>query len=148
MSCVPTLLVQTLPSTSWRSPTKFSWTRLSLYSAANGYHLISSVLGSRLPSEPWYIVSNHSVPCLSNSSERLPTGASDLNFVTGNSVSLSVLGSNLEMKGSPKSEYHTAPWASTMTSCGSVVDRGRSYSVMMARVARPVGRGKVLRGYS
>src|SRR5258708_29471299 len=108
---------------------------------------ISSVLGSRFPSEPWYIVSNQRVPFLSNSSERLPTGASDLNLVTGNSVSLSVFGSNLEMKGSPKSEYQTFPCASTITSCGSVVDRGRSYSVMMARVARPVGRARALRGY-
>src|SRR2546428_14100279 len=36
------------------------------------------------------------------------------------------------------------PSASTMTSCGSIVFRGRSYSVMMTRVDGPVGRGSVL----
>src|SRR2546428_6131579 len=34
------------------------------------------------------------------------------------------------------------PSASTMTSCGSIVFRGRSYSVMMTRVDGPVGRGR------
>src|SRR6266849_5243148 len=49
---------------------------------------------------------------------------------------------------SPKLEYHTIPCESTTTSCGSIVARGRSYSVMMTCVAVPLGRGNVLRGYS
>ena len=62
------------------------------------------------------MVSNQSVPRLSNSSERLPTGAPGLNSLTGYSVSLSVFGSNLEMNSSPKSEYQTIPSLSTSTS--------------------------------
>src|SRR4029450_4181182 len=94
------------------------------------------------------MVSNQSVPFLSNSSDRLPTGAPGLNSLIGYSVSLRVFGSNLEMKSSPKSEYQTMPSASTITSCGSVVGRGKPYSVMMTRVARPLGRGKGLSEYS
>src|SRR5712691_8491586 len=40
------------------------------------------------------------------------------------------------------------PCASTSTSCGSVVGRGSAYSVTMTRVARPLGRARVLSGYS
>src|SRR5215470_12587642 len=36
---------------------------------------------------------------------------------------------------------------SRITSCGSIMARGRSYSVKMTRVARPVGRGKNFSGY-
>src|SRR5438445_13810730 len=94
------------------------------------------------------MVSNHSVPRLSNSSERLPTGAPGLNSLIGYSVSLSVFGSNLEMKGSPKSEYQTMPCASRITSCGSVVGRGMANTVMIAGVALAVGRGKALSRFS
>jgi hypothetical protein len=72
-----------------------------------------------------------------------PSGALSLNFLIGYSVSLSVFGSNLEMNISPKSEYQTVPSLSTSTSCGSVVGRPTSYSVMMEWVARPFGRGSV-----
>ena len=49
---------------------------------------------------------------------------------------------------SAKSEYQAIPAESTTTSCGSAIFRGKSYSVMMTRVARPLGRGSVLNGYS
>ncbi|HEU5276354.1 MAG TPA: hypothetical protein VFU97_22055 [Xanthobacteraceae bacterium] len=50
------------------------------------------------------------------------------------------------MNGSTKFEYQTKPCASGRTSCGAMVARGRAYSVMMTRVARPFGRGRVLSG--
>src|SRR5262249_1764751 len=93
------------------------------------------------------MVSNQSLPPLSNASERFPSGASGLNFLVGYSVSLSVFGSNLEMKSSPKSEYQTLPSLSSTTSCGSVVGRTTSYSVTIAWVERPVGRGRGLSAY-
>ncbi len=93
------------------------------------------------------MVSNQSLPSLSNSSERLPTGEPGLNCLIGYSVSLSVFGSNLEMKSSPKSEYQTLPSLSSTTSCGWIVGRGSEYSVTMARVERPLGRGSVFNGY-
>src|SRR5262245_15057827 len=48
------------------------------------------------------------------------------------------------MACSPKLEYQTMPCASTTTSCGSIVARGRAYSVTTTCVAAPEGRGKVL----
>src|SRR6266850_879804 len=62
------------------------------------------------------------------------------------SCSLPLFGSSLPMLCSPKSEYHAMPSASTTTSCGSIVGRGRSYSVMMTRVPRPLGRGRLCSG--
>ena len=38
---------------------------------------------------------------------------------------------------------HGVPVESIVMSCGTVPGRGRSYCVMMTRVARPVGRGSV-----
>ncbi len=58
-----------------------------------------------------------------------------------------VLGSSLPRNCSPKFENHTVPSASVTTSCASMVRRGRSYSVMMTRVDRPVRRGNVLSAY-
>src|SRR5205807_8924086 len=46
-----------------------------------------------------------------------------------------------------KSVYQTLPSLSTSTSCGSVVGRTMSYSVTMARVSRPLGRGSVFNSY-
>src|SRR4029077_7260316 len=48
---------------------------------------------------------------------------------------------------SPKFEYQTVPLLSRITSCGSMVGRGRSYSVTSTLPARPVGRGSVLSAY-
>src|SRR5215510_14022617 len=39
------------------------------------------------------------------------------------------------------------PAESAAASCGSVSERGRSYSVMITRVALPFGRGSVFNGY-
>src|SRR5436305_1291773 len=92
------------------------------------------------------MVSNQIVPLVSKSIERLPSGAFSLNFFTGYSTSCRVLGSNLEMNWLPKSEYQTTP-SRAITSWGSITGRGIVYSVTIARVERPVGRGSVLRSY-
>src|SRR5258708_38690272 len=77
----------------------------------------------------------------------MPVGKPGRSSGTGYSVTLAVAGSNLPRNCSPKLENHTVPAASTTTSCGSMVLRGRSYSVMMARVDGPVGRGNGLSAY-
>jgi hypothetical protein len=66
-----------------------------------------------------------------------------LKVLIGYSVSFCVFGSNFEMNCSPKSVYQTLPSLSRMMSCGSMVGRGSAYSVTMARVETPVGRGSV-----
>ncbi len=47
------------------------------------------------------------------------------------------------MSGSRKSSYETIPLSSRSASCGKLVqiESGKSYSVIMMRVALPVGRG-------
>ena len=65
---------------------------------------------------------------------------------SGYSETLPVFGSILPRNCSPKWVNQIMPSESTTTSCGWICLRGRSYSVTMTRVARPVGRGKVLSG--
>src|SRR5258708_36361273 len=77
----------------------------------------------------------------------MPVGKPGRISGTGYSVTLAVPGSSLPRHCSPKLENHTVPAASTTTSCGSMVLRGRSYSVMMTRVDGPAGRGNVLSAY-
>src|SRR5215470_16300649 len=69
---------------------------------------MSPVLGSRLASEAWYMVSNQKVPFWSTPRSSRPTGWFGLKIFTGYSVIFIVFGSNLVMKGSPKSVYQTA----------------------------------------
>src|ERR1700730_12538587 len=70
-------------------------------------------------------------------------GEPGFNTGTGNSVVLPVFGSSFPMICSPKLMYHAIPSESSITSCGCRVGLGRSYSVMITRVALPEGRGKV-----
>src|SRR4029077_10322942 len=100
-------------------------------------YVISPVFGSKLPSEPWYMVSNQILPAWSNSMLSSPVGALSLNFLIGYSVSLSVFGSNLPMNISPKSVYQTLPSLSTRMSCGSVVGPPLEYSCVMGLGRRP-----------
>src|SRR3989442_12905364 len=90
---------------------------------------------------------SHRLPSRSVSKSNMPVGNPGRLSGTGYSVNVAVLGSSLPRNCSPKLETHTVPSASTMTSCGSIVFRGRSYSVMMTRVDGPVGRGSVLSEY-
>src|SRR5262245_55429005 len=87
------------------------------------------------------------VPSPPNCNPRLPVGKPCFRIGTGYSVTFAVLGSSRPMFCSLKLEYHAIPCESTMTSCGSIIARGRSYSVMMTSVSFPLGREDVLRGY-
>ena len=93
------------------------------------------------------MVSNQSVPSLIEAEIEQADRMVGLEIFTGYSVIFIVFGSNLEMNGSPKSEYQTLP-SFTIMSCGSVVGRARSYSVMITRVDWPFARGMVLSEYS
>src|SRR5271169_4157367 len=79
---------------------------------------------------------------------RVPTGKPGLNSFRRISEVAPVFGSSLPRNNSPKFVYQTWPLLSRITSCGSMVGRGRSYSVISILVERPVGRSKVLSGYS
>src|SRR5580704_5535000 len=98
---------------------------------------------SNLATPFWNIIASHKLPSPSASRSSAPVG--EPGFRTGMAYSrcAPVLGSSSPRKFSTKFEYQTWPRASMRTSCGAMVWRGRSYSVMTTRVARPFGRGKV-----
>src|SRR5438132_12920775 len=77
----------------------------------------------------------------------MPVGKPALIVGTGYSVTFAVFGSSRPRNCSPKFENQTMPSPSTMTSCGSMVFRGRSYSVMRTCVDGPEGRGSVFSVY-
>ncbi len=84
------------------------------------------------------------LPFLSAPMSRLPTGKFGFGTVMAYSVCLPVFGSSLPRYCSPKFEYQMVP-LTRITSWGSIVWRGRSYSVMIALVPRPLTRGSVFR---
>ena len=84
--------------------------------------------------------------CLSSTRSSEPSGAPGFVMGSGYSVTLPVFGSSMPSMWVPKSPYQIIPCESAAASCGSVSFRGRSYSVMMTRVAFPVGRGYVFSG--
>src|SRR5713101_7115641 len=90
---------------------------------------------------------NHRLPSKSVSRSSMPVGKPARIAGTGYSVTLDVFGSSRPRNCSPKLENQTMPSLSTTTSCGSMVLRGRSYSVMMTCVDGPEGRGRVFSGY-
>src|SRR4029453_15325749 len=104
-----------------------------------------SVFLSNFAMLAWYIMPSHKFWSLSKRTDSAPVGEPFFLSGTGYSVCLPVLESSLPSVCSPKLEYQTIPSASTITSWGSIVGRGKSYSVMTTRVALPVGRGNVLR---
>src|SRR5262245_27518795 len=77
----------------------------------------------------------------------MPVGTPLRSVGTGYSVTFAVFGSSRPRNCWPKFENHTRPSPSTITSCGSKVFRGRSYSGTIARVDAPDGRGSVLSSY-
>ena len=107
-----------------------------------------SVLRSSFAIAPWYIMPNQRFWLRSKRTESAPVGKPGFSSGIGNSVTAPVRGSSLPSVCSPKFEYQAMPSGSTMTSCGSMVGRGRSYSVMTTRVPRPTGRGSVFNAYS
>ena len=74
-------------------------------------------------------------PSRSVSRSSAPVGKPGLIVGTGYSLTAPVFGSSFPRNCSPTFENHTMPSASTITSCGSIVFRGRLYSVMITRVA-------------
>src|SRR5205085_318159 len=104
-----------------------------------------SVFGSNLTSEPCIMLPIQIVPSRADWTLRLPVGAPGFDTGIGYSVVLPVFGSSRPKYCAPKSLYQTMPRASRNASCGIAMGRGRSYSVMITRVALPVGRGSVFR---
>ena len=98
-------------------------------SFGSGQYVNFSALRSNLTSVAWYMLPSHRLPSWSVRSARNPVGKPGLCSGTGYSVTLPVLGSSRPRFCSPKLEYQAMPSLSTMTSWGSMVSRGRSYSV-------------------
>src|SRR6185295_10931511 len=72
-------------------------------------------------------------PSRSMPRSRLPVGKPLRSSGMAYSVCVPVLGSSLPRNCSPKFVYQASPFT-MITSCGSMVGRGRSYSVMMTLV--------------
>ena len=104
-----------------------------------------SAFGSNLTREPCIMLPIQTIPSRSNRMSRLPVGAPGFMIGMGYSVALPVLGSSHPTYCDPKSPYQTFPRESICASWGIAFGRGRSYSVMITRVALPVGRGSVFR---
>src|SRR6185436_17960553 len=144
----PLFCVHTLPSTAVLSGlVMLTWVLGRFHSAGIGQVCSFSVLVSSLPMAAWYIMPTHRFSSRSMRIESAPSGEPFFSSGVGISVNFPVFWSNLPMNCEPKSEYQTVPFESTTTSCGCIVGRGRSHSVMITRVAWPFGRGNVLSSY-
>src|SRR6185295_19332922 len=144
----PLFCVHTLPSTPILSGlVMLTWVLGRFHSAGIGHTCTFSVFVSTLAMAAWYIMPTHRFSSRSMRIESAPRGEPFLISGVLISTSFPVFGSNLPMFWSPKSVYQTVPFESTTTSCGCIVGRGMSHSVMMTRVARPLGRGKGLSSY-
>src|SRR4029079_10154619 len=141
----PLFCDQTLPSTcELCGLTMFTWAASMFCSGGSGNDLNVSAWRSNFTIVAWYMLPSHRSPALSVRSPRKPVGKPDLCSGTRYSVGVPDLGSSRPRNCSPKLEYQAMPSASTTTSCGWMVSRGRSYSVMTTRVLRPFGRGRGL----
>src|SRR5260221_13338184 len=144
----PASLSQTLPSTSQCCGPTIDCCVSSLVNSGGRLHVLNVLVClSNFAMPFWYIIESHKSPFGSVSRSSIPVGNPGLVTGTGYSVTLAVFGSSRPRNGSPKLENQAIPSASTMTSCGSMVFLGRSYSEMTTSVAAPVGRGSVLSGY-
>src|SRR5258706_15357783 len=145
----PLFCVHTLPSTAMLSGlVMLTWVLGRFHSAGIGHTWSFSLLVSNLPIAAWYIMPTHRFSSRSMRMESAPSGEPFFSSGVAISASLPAFGSNLPMNCEPKSVYQTVPLESTTTSCGCIVGRGRSHSVMMTRVAWPLGRGKVFSSYA
>src|SRR3989442_7939927 len=141
----PLFCVHTLPSTCECCGLTMLTCAASMFCSGGSFQVVNFVvLGSNLTIVAWYMLPSHRFPALSLRRPRSPVGNPGLCTSMGNSVTLPVFGSSRPRFCSPKLEYQAMPSLSTMTSCGEIVSRGRSYSVLTTRVARPEGRGCVL----
>src|ERR1700724_3735208 len=140
-------LIHTLLSTGVPVSARWpSWSILVSHSFGVDQVWNFSVFLSNLAIEPWYITPTQGLSSLSNSRLSVPTGKPFLVSGIGYCVTLPVLASILPRNIWPKSEYQTVPSRSSATSCGSIKEFGRSYSVMITWVDLPVSRGRVLSG--
>src|SRR5262249_33484457 len=126
----PLFWVQTLPSTcELCGLTIFTWAASMFCSGGSGQNWNDSVLRSNLIIVAWYILPSQRLPSLSARRPSPPVGKPGLCSGIEYSVTRPLLGSSLPKFCSPKLEYQTIPSASTITSCGEIVSRGRLYSV-------------------
>src|SRR4029450_800852 len=143
----PLFCVHTLPSTPICIGLVILICVLGLFRSGGMFQTWNvSVFLSNFAILAWYIMPSHKFWSLSKRTESAPVGEPFLGSGTGYSVCLPVLESSFPSVCSPKLEYQAIPSPSTITSWGSIVGRGKSYSVMITRVALPLGRGNVLRG--
>src|SRR5207249_3503500 len=104
---MPTLFIQTLPSTAKLAGMTIACCAMSLLMLGERGKLWNfSVRGSNFTIPPWSIMPCQMFPSLSISISRLPCGKPLLNSEMGYSVTLPVLGSSLPRYCEPKSLYH------------------------------------------
>src|SRR5262245_7070073 len=126
----PLFCVQSLPSTcSALGADMLSWAWSRLASGGRLQIFIVSVRGSKRTTAPWYILPSQKLPSLSARIESAPVGKPGFCSGIGYSLCAPVLVSTRPTNCSPKLEYQAYPLSSTITSCGWIVLRGKSYSV-------------------
>src|SRR6266540_4403739 len=126
----PLFCVHTLPSTCEACGLTMLTCAASMFRSEGSFQVVNFVvLGSNLTIVAWYMLPSQRFPSLSVRRPRSPVGKPGLCTSMGNSVTLLVFGSSRPRFCSPKLEYQAMPSESTMTSCGEIVSRGRSYSV-------------------
>src|SRR6266705_572858 len=126
----PLFCVHTLPSTCACCGLTMLTCAASIFCSEGSFHVVNFVvLRSNLRMVAWYMLPSQRLPSLSLRRPRSHVGNPGLCTSMGNSVAVPVFGSSLPRFCSPKLEYQAMPSESTMTSCGEIVSRGRSYSV-------------------
>src|SRR5467141_1624936 len=126
----PLFCVHTLPSTCEACGLTMLTCAASMFCSGGNFQVVNFVvLRSNLTMVAWYMLPSHKLPALSLRRPRSPVGKPGLCTSMGYSVTCPVFGSSRPRFCSPKLEYQAMPSLSTLTSCGEIVSRGRSYSV-------------------
>src|SRR6266852_7144499 len=126
----PLFCVHTFPSTCEYCGLTMLTCAASMFCSEGSFQVVNFVvLGSNLRIVAWYMLPSHRLPSLSLRSPSSPVGNPGLCTSMGNSLTSPVFGSSRPRFCSPKLEYQAMPCLSTITSCGEIVSRGRSYSV-------------------
>src|SRR6267143_2460277 len=126
----PLFCVHTLPSTCAACGLTMLTCAASMFCSEGSFQVVNFVvLRSNLTIVAWYMLPSQRLPSRSLRKPSEPVGNPGLCASMGNSVTLPVFGSSRPRFCSPKLEYQAIPSESTITSCGEIVSRGRSYSV-------------------
>src|SRR5215471_672441 len=126
----PLFCVHTLPSTYECCGLTMLTCAASMFCSGGSFQVVNLlVLGSNFTMVAWYMLPIHRLPSRSERRPSSPVGNPGLCTSIANSFTSPVFGSRRPRYCSPKLEYQAIPSASTMTSCGEIVSRGRSYSV-------------------